>query len=444
MNDEVAQAEVRERIVMAALHVFATYRFPWTTMAMVAERAAVAEKVVRTHFGSKEELYDEVLARALLQIPAPNVLRSCRAQADGNREPDADGLEAHLLTYFLERVQFIRDNAHQLERLIREAIIRPELLRRVLERQQQFYAYFSDFAQHFGEHGELRDDVDTITVLRIALSVAMGYCVARTILLPQAEWNDEDDARLMACVLAHGFRPRQDVPQSRPAPRTKRTIKPQVSKENGARLLDLSGTSASSVTPDALAMLLMAVPSAFRSFLEPLGFPWETANDRLEACLDWFFVYRARMARDNPTRIKRTIQEAILRPATFRRALARQVGNYPRLNQLIHRFQEQGEIRPDIPALSIVRIVLSAIMGYCIVSTLLFPEANWDDGDEAWMMGNVLVNGFRPRRRATSQIQPKAERFKTSSSEAKMKASPPSGREANVRKRASRTKKTSR
>jgi AcrR family transcriptional regulator len=59
----------------------------------------------------------------------------------------------------------------------------------------------------------------------------------------------------------------------------------------------------------------------------------------------------------------------------------------------VARFQARGELRADLDAESLARMVLSLALGYLLSRTLVAPGLAWDDGREIARLLEVLQRG---------------------------------------------------
>ncbi|WP_394832451.1 TetR family transcriptional regulator [Pendulispora rubella] len=199
-----ATNETRQRILAAALELFAERGFAATTTAALAQRAGVAEKTLFSQFKSKERLFEETVSPAVLELVAPQVLSSV---ADTMTIP-WDRLEDFLRALFLNRLEFAKTHRAKLKLIVQEVLLRPELFDRFFERgQRDIYPRFIKLAEHFQAKGELRQ-MPPAALLRMVLSVVGGYLVTRTILMPNAQWDDPAEINMMLNVLTEGLRPR--------------------------------------------------------------------------------------------------------------------------------------------------------------------------------------------------------------------------------------------
>jgi len=218
--------ETRQRILAAALELFSERGFAATTTAALAQRAGVAEKTLFAQFKSKERLFEETLSPAVLELVAPDLISSV---TDTFSVP-WERLEDFLRAILTNRIEFAKRHRSKFKLIIQEVLLRPELFQRFRERgERELLPRFIQLAEHFQAQGELRA-MPPIAALRMTLSVIVGYLVARTILMPDAEWDDAQEIARMTSVLTDGLRPRADgggIKKAKSRPRAGRRAPPR-------------------------------------------------------------------------------------------------------------------------------------------------------------------------------------------------------------------------
>jgi AcrR family transcriptional regulator len=97
---QVLKDEVRERILEAALEVFAAHGFLAATMAMIAERAGVGTASMYRYYASKTALFDAVISPEFAHAFESLLERRVRALAEGTRRGGDFGNE--MLRFWME------------------------------------------------------------------------------------------------------------------------------------------------------------------------------------------------------------------------------------------------------------------------------------------------------------------------------------------------------
>jgi AcrR family transcriptional regulator len=212
----VSESDVRQRILRAALELFAERGFATTTTAAIAQRANVAEKTLFAQFKSKSLLFDQTLSPAVLELAAPELVTSL-LDTVGQSWGQLDELMRAVLH---NRVEFARHHQDKLKLIVQEVLLRPERVSRfVAHGKRDVMPRFEKVVARLIADGELRD-IPTPTVLRLLVSVAVGYLVIRFILLPELAWDDEREIDLMVSAISDGLRPRDKRSTQAKKPRT--------------------------------------------------------------------------------------------------------------------------------------------------------------------------------------------------------------------------------
>lgn len=193
----------QEKLIRAALEVFAEEGFAAATTRAIAARSGVAEKTLFQAFGSKARLFNEAVFPLLVETMGPKVFATLREVI----ETTAGDLRARLRAITKNRLNLAASEPLLFKFLLQELLLRP--------------AFRAPFLSHWKAHvfppiraviasgierGELRD-LPPGRVLRIVISLVVGYVVTRHVLLPQLEWNDDDEIDGMLDVLFHGLAP---------------------------------------------------------------------------------------------------------------------------------------------------------------------------------------------------------------------------------------------
>ncbi len=199
-----APTETQRRILAAALDLFAERGYAATSTAAIAERAGVAEKTLFANFGSKDRLFQRILDPAALELVVPEAIGGVRQTLSRSW-----GTTAALLDAFMhDRLSFVRRHPAKLKLIAQAILLHPE-------RTEVFLRAFRDHIEPRAEQvlraleaaGEIRK-VPHRSLARIVVSVTLGYMLARFVLRPEAEWDDEAELTTMIDVLVNGLRPR--------------------------------------------------------------------------------------------------------------------------------------------------------------------------------------------------------------------------------------------
>lgn len=207
-----ALTETQQKILAAALELFAERGFAATSTAAIAKRAGVAEKTLFANFGTKDRLFEQVLHPSGLQLIIPEAI-------GGVRETFArswPSVEALLSAFMHDRLEFVRANPSKLKLIAQAILVDPSRIELFLGAFGQHLAprVFQTF-DSLEAAGQIRK-LPRASLARIVMTTTIGYMLARFVLRPQMGWDDEAEIATMIDVLVNGVRPRAAEPSEQP------------------------------------------------------------------------------------------------------------------------------------------------------------------------------------------------------------------------------------
>jgi AcrR family transcriptional regulator len=213
--------ETQARIVRAALELFAERGFASTTTAEIARRAGVAEKTLFSHFKSKQELFEQTLTPATIQLIVPEA----HAKLEQMLATSWNSTEEFLTALLGNRLEVFREHPSKFKLIVQEMLLHPEMARPFREKFQcQMEPRFDETFRRLQAKGELRD-LPLAAIRRVAGSSLLGYAIGRFIMQPDAEWDDDIEIRVMVDILTNGLLPRARAPRRGSRSRAKRPAK---------------------------------------------------------------------------------------------------------------------------------------------------------------------------------------------------------------------------
>jgi AcrR family transcriptional regulator len=191
----------QEKLVRAALEIFAAEGYAAATTRAIAARAGVAEKTLFHAFGSKAGLFNEAVTPLLLETIGPSVFARLRSVIQAT----SGDLRTRLRAIFQDRLALAAGEPLLLKFLLQELLLRP--------------GFRAPFIAHWKAHilppirGVIAAAVERRElralppgrVLRMVISLLVGYLVARHILLPDLDWDDEAELDGMLEALFEGI-----------------------------------------------------------------------------------------------------------------------------------------------------------------------------------------------------------------------------------------------
>lgn len=198
-----APTETQQRILEAALELFAERGYDGVTTAAIAARARVAEKTLFANFGTKENLYQSTLAPAtVIASLVPEAFRTLQPVFDAAPDDPRELLRLLLRN----RISFARAHPRELRLVVQHLLLRPENVREQAGKfAARIFPMVVPLLQRAAARGAVRDDIPLPRLVRIIASVGIGYVMARVLLLPDLDWDDESEIETMVTVLAEGL-----------------------------------------------------------------------------------------------------------------------------------------------------------------------------------------------------------------------------------------------
>ena len=165
----------RDRILEAAIRVYAEHGFKGATTRRIADEAGVNEITVFRHFGSKDALITEALGAC---VASPNAVDLPVVPTDPERE---------LTAWAVAELADLREHRALIRRVISEMVERPEIVQTTSQGAISAEQRLRDYVARLHEHGFLTDvgDADEQQELdRTAVSMLMSALFA------DAMWRD--------------------------------------------------------------------------------------------------------------------------------------------------------------------------------------------------------------------------------------------------------------
>ncbi|MDQ0196235.1 TetR/AcrR family transcriptional regulator [Paenibacillus wynnii] len=190
-------------ILQAAIEVFSDKGYSAAATSEIAQKAGVAEGTIFRYYKTKKDLLLSIVGPTMSRMIAPFVLRNF----NGVLDLPFDSYEDFLRAFIVNRLEFARKNFRIIKILIQEIPFQPALreqfveniLVKVVERVEKI-------VEHFKEKGEIVE-IPTPAIIRFSISSIIGFLLARLLLMPDKDWNDEEEIELTIRFIMHGISP---------------------------------------------------------------------------------------------------------------------------------------------------------------------------------------------------------------------------------------------
>lgn len=191
-------------ILWTAAHMFARRGVAQTTTRQIAAEAGTTERTLFKHFGSKEGLVHAVIEQAVLPHLAPTSLDALRKVIEAH----GDDFAAWHVALLESRAEAL-GRSPELTRLLLVELLRDEALleRFSTEWLPAVWAPLTGLFAQLQRRGRLRKDMAPDALVRMFLSLNLGYLIARHVLAPRFPWNDPAERRSIAELFVRGALP---------------------------------------------------------------------------------------------------------------------------------------------------------------------------------------------------------------------------------------------
>ncbi|KUO52053.1 MAG: TetR family transcriptional regulator [Desulfitibacter sp. BRH_c19] len=203
LETEKDVTDKQRRVLEAAVEVFSEKGFAAASTSEIAQKAGVAEGTVFKHYKTKKGLLFSILSPTILKLGAPILIRDFEKVLEAEYQHFGDFLRALIE----DRLEYATKNTAAVKILVNEVSFHPELREMLKEVfNERVLPRLQKAIKHFQEKGELAKLPDS-TIIRLIISTTVGYAAARLIMLPDNDWNDEEEIEMMIEFLLKGLRP---------------------------------------------------------------------------------------------------------------------------------------------------------------------------------------------------------------------------------------------
>jgi AcrR family transcriptional regulator len=191
----------QRKIIISAIESFAEKGFSATSTSEIAKKAGVAEGTIFRHYKTKKDLLLAIVAPMMAKFVAPFFIKDLKKVLDQDYENVEDFLRAMLEN----RREFLIKNLATVRILVQEIPFHPELKDLFKEHiALKVYALFEKLVEHYQEKGQIIQ-IPAYSVFRMIFSSIFGYLIARYMIMPEADWDDEAETERTIQFIMHGL-----------------------------------------------------------------------------------------------------------------------------------------------------------------------------------------------------------------------------------------------
>jgi len=193
--------EKQRKIIVSAIESFAEKGYSATSTSEIAKKAGVAEGTIFRHYKTKKDLLLAIVAPVMAKFVAPFIIKDLQKVLHQDYEHFEDFLTAMLLN----RRDFLVKNLSTVKILVQEIPFHPELKELFKEHiALKVYAQFIKLVEYYQAKGQIMD-IPAYSVFRMTFSTIFGYLIARYMILPEADWDDEAEIERTIQFIMHGL-----------------------------------------------------------------------------------------------------------------------------------------------------------------------------------------------------------------------------------------------
>ncbi len=188
-------------ILWAAARLFAQRGVGQATTRDIAAAAGTTERTLFKHFGSKDALVQAVIAEAVLPHLTPTSLDGLRQAIETHH----DSFQAWHTALLTARAQAL-SKVPELTRLLMVELLRDEALRARFAAQWEAAAWVPllGLFERLQKDGRISRDLPAPMLVRLFLSVNLGYLTGRFVLAPEQPWDDATEITAITAFFARG------------------------------------------------------------------------------------------------------------------------------------------------------------------------------------------------------------------------------------------------
>ncbi|BDG33056.1 TetR/AcrR family transcriptional regulator [Parageobacillus thermoglucosidasius] len=201
-GEDVKLSEKQIKILQAAIEMFAEKGYAATSTSEIAKKAGVAEGTIFRHYKTKKDLLLAIVTPTLFKSVAPFLAKEFVKEVF---ESQYQSYEDFIRALLKNRYQFVKKYLPAVRVFWQETTFHPEIKEQV---QHVFtthiYQKFKRIVEHFQEKGELAA-IPADSVIRMTITTIAGFLLARFIMLPDYDWDDEAEMERTIQFLMHGL-----------------------------------------------------------------------------------------------------------------------------------------------------------------------------------------------------------------------------------------------
>ena len=205
LNDsESKMTDKQLKIIEAAVEIFSTKGFAASSTSEIAQKAGVAEGTIFRHYKTKKDLLLSIVTPMMARLIAPFILKDFNKVLNSAYPKYEDFLRALIKN----RMEFARHNLPIIKIMLHELPFQNDLNLQFKEHiASKVIQRMKEITDHFQKEGQIIP-LPSPVVIRLSITVLIGFLFTRFLLLPELEWDEEQEIEFTIDFIMHGLAPR--------------------------------------------------------------------------------------------------------------------------------------------------------------------------------------------------------------------------------------------
>lgn len=195
--------EKQKKILEAAVEIFSEKGYSATSTNEIAKKAGVAEGTIFRHYKTKKDLLLSIVAPMMAKFIAPFIIKDFYKVLTS----DYQNLEDFLRAVIINRMQFAKKHMPMVKIFLQEIPFHSELKEQFKEHVvSQVFERLELIIETYQKRGEIIN-LPTKSVIRLTASTILGFILARYLMFPESDWEDEQEIEITIQFILHGISP---------------------------------------------------------------------------------------------------------------------------------------------------------------------------------------------------------------------------------------------
>lgn len=193
--------EKQKRILEAAVEIFSEKGYSATSTSEIAKKAGVAEGTIFRHYKTKKDLLLSIIAPTMAKFIAPIVMKDFYKVLSS----DYQNIEDFLRAIIVNRMQFAKKHMPMVKIFLQEIPFHPELKEPFKEHvANQVFERLTLIIETYQKKGEIIN-LPSKSIIRFTATSILGFILARYLIFPEANWEDEQEIEMTIQFILHGI-----------------------------------------------------------------------------------------------------------------------------------------------------------------------------------------------------------------------------------------------